>query len=406
MQRASASFCVFYMKNLIVLIAISMFFTLTGCSNDSKSSKQNHETANMTWEEEGRPFMSAAFHDIISTGEADKCLMVDKVVYVGNLSKSPKMIPYCAKAGCKHDDFDCSAYVGENITEFSPYHNKWYYWNNKEDGSHSSLIEHDPKTNERKTLWQTESREENGRIYRYSINPNMIKDGKVYFSVFEMIFDAQGDTVQTEYIHALDIHSGEDIILLEFIPSETPYVLEAVSEKAIFLENEIDIVDIGGGYETYVELLELNLETQEIRTVVSADKKMHSHFHPYGKTFEDDLVYVTDNELHVFDTKTGKDSLIETIEEGRMLDAIILGNVIYWTVEKEDHIGYAYKTDLIKGNTVPIDQPYKDNHFIFSLYGAAGNGVFGELDREKTKVWMNRDAFEQGLYDQAVIPEY
>lgn len=29
-----------------------------------------------------------------------------------------------------------------------------------------------------------------------------------------------------------------------------------------------------------------------------------------------------------------------------------------------------------------------------------------KLDREKTKVWMNRDAFEQGLYDQAVIPEY
>ena len=392
-----------------IILACVLMVSCLGCSGGANVHTEDQSTINPTWEEEDHSFMAPRFFDLIPTKDGNQCMFVNDVVYLGDPSKSAKMIPYCSKSGCKHDSMECPAYVGPNVLAFSPYHDKWYYIQSNEDQSHIFFVEHDHTTNGRKKLWECSTYEEDRAVHTFNVVPQTIRHERLYFLVQEMIFHPEKNSNSKEYFHMLDLHTGKDTVLKEFDITQYGHSPVAVSDDALYMESVTDIVDLGGGYETYAALEKMDLKTGEVQVVVPAETRMHAHFHPYGRTFNDELVYITDKELHLYNTKTGEDRVVESIDEGRMLYMNLCGNVIYWSMVKEDRNDiHMFKTDCKRGETKEIVSPHTDGAFECSLYSAAGNGIFGKMEDNNgdlKSVWMTCEDYENGRYEKAVFPE-
>lgn len=68
------------------------------------------------------------------------------------------VVPLCTQQGCQHQDESCLAYQGM-LFDFSVYQGNWYALTSDKKGSNDDahqvrLVRTDPKTNQRKTLWE------------------------------------------------------------------------------------------------------------------------------------------------------------------------------------------------------------------------------------------------------------
>lgn len=287
------------MKKNTILIIASMFL-LSGCSNSSTQENDHSNINDSLLQIENQVSISLLFQESISTGEGDSVFKPSGgVVYYGDPSVSDEFTVFCSKAGCQHNSEDCGAYIG-NASEFISYKDLWYYIRTMDDGS-MILFKQDPITNERTELKKVASESDDTWYYFRTMQGIMVSYDCIYLCVDQMEYDTAnmngGSVTTTEYIE-INLQTNQERTLKLCDMLKESWSLIAGNGKYMMITKYLSYN--AQTSQTTSVLYRMNLEDLTYEVVGNEEIGILSYSDSYGNINADNLLtYCTEHEIHL-----------------------------------------------------------------------------------------------------------
>ncbi len=335
-----------------------------------------------------------------------------EIIYIENPNeKENKMTPYCDKAGCTHEDETCPAYIGE-WTYIAFYKNKFYY-TGYDENRNLFLKELDPSNNNRRIVYQWD-RPANGEdsatdlIITYG-NAIIRKDR------WPLNIDTGEQQIVTETF-LINLENGNCDLLAKDRDFQSNYsVIGGTEDKIIFTKYEIDnYMSLGDWisqgksessyYEEYipplddhVALVSMDIKTKKEIVIAEAEDGFVRYSDIMNKIADDQLVYVKNDEIHLYDIRSEEDKIIYHLEEIRNY-WIIDGKVLMLTSDKNRENLKEYIYDWQYDQMYILNNNGNTEYMDFGVDTETENGLISIVDRQ----WIKKTDFYNDNYDDIV----